>query len=1104
MKQFITIFFVLALCARSFSLAANNPSPKPCACDPVADSLELVAFYQNFNGDGWTNRTNWLVDGMPIGTWYGVVVNAEGCVRALKLPNNQLNGALYDFNLPDLDSLGLYNNQINGEIPDFSFLPKLQYLLLNSNQITGPVPDFSSMPVLIKLDLRSNQMTGAIPNFTHFTNLRILWIGNNKFEGSVPDFSNLPTLIELSLPSNQLTGTVPDFSNLPILGVLGLRSNMLTGGIPDFSNLPVLHTLDIASNPIGGELIDFSNLPNLGALFLGSCQLSGEIPDFANIPKLTLLQLYSNQLTGEIPDFSNLPMLGFLTLNNNKLTGTIPEFSNVSNLSNLEITSNQLSGEIPAFNNLTKLEHLSLGFNKLTGEIPEFLNSPKLKTISLTSNQLSGQIPNFSNAVDLDRIRLGSNQLSGQIPSFTNSPMVTEVSLSSNQLSGQIPSFSNLPKLYYLSLNSNKLTGQIPDFSGLTLLQNLFLSYNQLSGHIPDFSNLPKLEYLWLHNNQISGNMPDFAGLPNLIDLYCNSNQLSGQIPSFTNTPKLKRLFLNSNQLSGPIPSLPNLNIFWVGDNLYTFSNILSSGNVGLPGFSYIQQKPFYPDTAFNVEANQAFQINLGIDSMLTDNFYTWWKDSIWGQLPPGFDPHINKLIFPSIQASDAGRYYVWVENPQAPNLQLYSKTIILQVCDERLDSLELVKLYNNTGGANWTNQTNWLTPGMPINTWHGVSSDEFGCVQKLDLTGNNLVGTLPVLSFNTLDSLILEDNLLVDTIPELDIPFVRYFNLSKNQFVGKFPIAMNNWYDLRGLDLSNNALDGPIPPDLGDLCELTSLHLNNNQIVGELPEQLTMLFNLQFGEVDFRNNLIDSLKDKIIWFCPYGDTILLFNFSYDRFAGICNVECKGDEWDNLNAFPWIADTLESINCNDSNCVYSPADAGFVDVRGLLVLFTRTRCYTSLGQNVAYTEEVSFFDCAGHLLEFATCDQNQFCTDFGALSKEEFDSLEYDIRWSCGQEIPMISSVQESWPSQYPGTITIQEALHCYPNPANLFVYCENTEDMSSGKWRLIDMFGRNCPTEIQTELTQVRIDIQALPSGIYFVESLGKAGKRLSKLVVH
>ena len=38
----------------------------------------------------------------------------------------------------------------------------------------------------------------------------------------------------------------------------------------------------------------------------------------------------------------------------------------------------------------------------------------------------------------------------------------------------------------------------------------------------------------------------------------------------------------------------------------------------------------------------------------------------------------------------------------------------------------------------------------------------------------------------------------------------------------------------------------------------------------------------------------------------------------------------------------------------------------------------------------------------------------------------------------------------------------------------------------------------------LQTELTQVRIDIQALPSGIYFVESLGKAGKRLSKLVVH
>ncbi|MBC8170237.1 MAG: hypothetical protein H7X77_01135, partial [Anaerolineae bacterium] len=57
-------------------------------------------------------------------------------------------------------------------------------------------------------------------------------------------------------------------------------------------------------------------------------------------------------------------------------------------------------------------------------------------------------------------------------------------------------------------------------------------------------------------------------------------------------------------------------------------------------------------------------------------------------------------------------------------------------------DCTALVALYNSTNGAAWTTNTDWLVTDLPC-TWFGVT-----CLgnrlQNLNLTGNNLVGTLP------------------------------------------------------------------------------------------------------------------------------------------------------------------------------------------------------------------------------------------------------------------------------------------------------------------------------------------------------------------------
>lgn len=47
-----------------------------------------------------------------------------------------------------------------------------------------------------------------------------------------------------------------------------------------------------------------------------------------------------------------------------------------------------------------------------------------------------------------------------------------------------------------------------------------------------------------------------------------------------------------------------------------------------------------------------------------------------------------------------------------------------------------LMALYNETDGNNWTDNPNWSS-SEPIGTWHGVKTDDEGCVIELVLPGN-------------------------------------------------------------------------------------------------------------------------------------------------------------------------------------------------------------------------------------------------------------------------------------------------------------------------------------------------------------------------------
>jgi hypothetical protein len=102
----------------------------PVTCNPVSDSLELVKLYNATNGTGWTNKTNWLVPGRPISTWYGITVNAQGCVTCIDL----------DGEPGCTNNWSLVGNNLIGSLPDLNML-NLTSLYISSNQLTTIIPE---------------------------------------------------------------------------------------------------------------------------------------------------------------------------------------------------------------------------------------------------------------------------------------------------------------------------------------------------------------------------------------------------------------------------------------------------------------------------------------------------------------------------------------------------------------------------------------------------------------------------------------------------------------------------------------------------------------------------------------------------------------------------------------------------------------------------------------------------------------------------------------------------------------------------------------------------------------------------------------------------
>jgi len=246
------------------------------------------------------------------------------------------------------------------------------------------------------------------------------------------------------------------------------------------------------------------------------------------------------------------------------------------------------------------------------------------------------------------------------------------------------------------------------------------------------------------------------------------------------------------------------------------FSNVLTVAlpdiEAPVPSISNVNSNGFTLDWP-TIDGADEYQIYIGTTNDVNSNAITdstiVQSDSLVNYIAPSYSS-LYYIYLRSITTSGDTSAYSTVDSVKLPVANYFEQ-----------DSLALVSLYESNNGANWSNNTNWLSG--KVNTWYGV---------------------------------------------EMDYDSVKSIALSANQLNDSLPADMANLNFITAIDISDNEIAG-LAAISGLATQLVDLNVSGNNLSFEQLEAFSVVSNFTYGNQNFSyslpNDYIDFLGADII-----------------------------------------------------------------------------------------------------------------------------------------------------------------------------------------------------------------------------------------------
>nr|GMC97648.1 receptor-like protein 12 [Ipomoea batatas] len=442
--------------------------------------------------------------------------------------------------------------------------------------------------------------------------------------------------------------------------------------------------------------------------------------------------------------------------------------------------------------------------------------------------------------------------------------------------------------------SEGRVVGSLPDSIGhLHNLSRIELSNCSFVGAIPStMANLTSLVYVDFSYNNFTGSFPSFQMSKKLIYIDLSHNVLTGPLSfsHFEGLSELKHVNLRSNLLTGKIPPY----LFYIPSlkSLYLNQNLLE-GQV---------------DEFDNASASQLLTLDLSsnrLNGSIPNSFFKLPKLSVLSLSSNFFSGKmqfndIEKL--PDLSELDLSYNNLTVDT-MISNEPLFSSPLtVLNLASCKL--LKFPDLRNQSKMKRLDLSDNQIVGTIPNWIWNvgngGLSSLNLSCnsldyleepysinssLSVIDLHSNRLQGNLPIPPVFAL-YVDYSGNNFSSAIPNrigTSLVVAVFFSLSNNRFTGPIPDSVCNSSWVQVLDLSQNLLSGKIPSCLMNSSSIVVLDLRRNNLSGTIPDEFPDRCAVK--TLDLSRNMLEGQMPESLVNCRFLEVLNVGNNKIvDRF----------------------------------------------------------------------------------------------------------------------------------------------------------------------------------------------------------------------------